>query len=493
MLKKLAVSALLLALISVPALAEEAAPQKIFYKTPQSVSSPEVNAAMNAVYKARGDEERDAAIAAVQKLVDGGNAQAAFRLGRYLHLETRRSDYARAMQLYQFAAGKGDAWAINNIGLLYEDGQGVSQDLGKAVTLFQSAAEKQHYHGFNNMARLYLLGKGVTRDPDKAYEWLQKGCALKLPEVCREAYDIYDEGRYTAPTDKTKAFGFAVKAAALGDTDYQYNLALHYRRGEGTPMDVKKSAEILIPLAAQHHTQAMSALGSAYLEGLGVAEDQSKGIALLEEAAARGYCNASLKLGRLYAGDVKRKDTAKALQYFEKAYEDCDDEMEAGDLSFVGRSYLAGQTVPQDCAKALNFFKAAEEYNYRSAEAYNDLANYYYQGCGGFPSDKNVSFKYLLVAAKLNDKMAQGTVSSLLRHEVNGRAADPVKADAWALVSLEQQEGALPAEATGRVLADKPEAYRKQVMDHVAEIKAFIAQSRQPQKEGGILYDSQRF
>jgi hypothetical protein len=45
-----------------------------------------VSAAMRTVYAAADPTALDAAIAAVQKMVDAGNAEAAFRLGRYYHL-----------------------------------------------------------------------------------------------------------------------------------------------------------------------------------------------------------------------------------------------------------------------------------------------------------------------------------------------------------------------------------------------------------------------
>lgn len=450
---------------------------------------------MDAIYKAGTYEDRNTAIANVQKLVDSGNAQAAFRLGRYFHLETRNVDYARSMQLYEFAADHGDAWAVNNIGLLYEEGRGVSRDLGKALTLYQQAAEKHHFHGYNNLARFYLLGLGVARDPDKAHELLKKGCDLKIPEVCRAGYDNYDNGQYTAPVDKKKAIEFAVKAASLGDADYQYNLALNYRKGEGTPVDLKKSVELLTPLAEQHHAPAMSALGTAYITGSGVTADKSRGIAMLENAAAMDYCIADLKLGHLFTSDPESKDITKAVHYLEKAYADCDndDHVTAADLMLVGMNYMSGQFVVQDCVKSLYYLNAAIERDLRRPETYEALSSYYFQGCGGFPSDKAQAFNYLLAAAKLNNKMSQRTVSTLLGRGLNGSPPAPVKADAWGLVSFESPEGNISTEMIEKFLAGKPDAYRKQVMDHIAIINSWIDHYKQAGKEVTIMSDRDRF
>ena len=56
----------------------------------------------------------------------------------------QRQDYATALRLWKPLADKGDANAQNNLGTMYQWGQGVAQDYKEAVRLYRLAAA----HGF---------------------------------------------------------------------------------------------------------------------------------------------------------------------------------------------------------------------------------------------------------------------------------------------------------------------------------------------------------
>ena len=51
-------------------------------------------------------------------------------------------DYVKAREWYEKAADKGDAGAMTNLGLLYDNGQGVAQDYVKAREWYEKAADK---------------------------------------------------------------------------------------------------------------------------------------------------------------------------------------------------------------------------------------------------------------------------------------------------------------------------------------------------------------
>ncbi|MDD0759736.1 tetratricopeptide repeat protein, partial [Shigella sonnei] len=59
-----------------------------------------------------------------------GNAAAQFNLGvMYENGQGVRQDYVQAVQWYRKASEQGDAQAQYNLGLMYYDGRGVRQDL----------------------------------------------------------------------------------------------------------------------------------------------------------------------------------------------------------------------------------------------------------------------------------------------------------------------------------------------------------------------------
>jgi TPR repeat protein len=59
----------------------------------------------------------------------------------------------KAAELYQRAADQGRAFAQNNLGRLYETGQGVPKDLEKATELYQRAANHGYEPAIANLQR----------------------------------------------------------------------------------------------------------------------------------------------------------------------------------------------------------------------------------------------------------------------------------------------------------------------------------------------------
>ena len=86
-------------------------------------------------------------------------------------------DYAKAREWYEKAAAKGDANAMSNLGVLYDNGQGVAQDYAKAREWYEKAAAKGDANAMNNLGLLYNNGHGVAQDYAKAREWYEKAAA----------------------------------------------------------------------------------------------------------------------------------------------------------------------------------------------------------------------------------------------------------------------------------------------------------------------------
>ncbi|KAG0042124.1 hypothetical protein BGZ89_007048, partial [Linnemannia elongata] len=67
------------------------------------------------------------------------------------------------------------ATAQNNIGILYQEGLGVSQDYAEAMTWFQKAAAEQGYAAAqHNIGMMYQEGLGVSQDYAEAMTWCRK-------------------------------------------------------------------------------------------------------------------------------------------------------------------------------------------------------------------------------------------------------------------------------------------------------------------------------
>src|SRR5579872_2512593 len=84
-----------------------------------------------------------------------------------------RQDLDQAVRWYRVAVHHGDPAATANLALLYEEGRGVASDPHEAFRLFNLAAERGNPKAFNNLANAYYYGQGVEADPLIAYMWVE--------------------------------------------------------------------------------------------------------------------------------------------------------------------------------------------------------------------------------------------------------------------------------------------------------------------------------
>ena len=86
-----------------------------------------------------------------------------------------RKDYKTAYKLFLPLAEQGYAPAQHNLGVMYDNGQGVPQDYKEAVRWYLKSAEKQNFGAFDTLGDTYRDGLGVNKDNVYAYMWFQIG------------------------------------------------------------------------------------------------------------------------------------------------------------------------------------------------------------------------------------------------------------------------------------------------------------------------------
>jgi len=82
-----------------------------------------------------------------------------------------RGDYAAAIALWTPLAEQGNPAARSGLGLLYANGQGVTQDYAEAARWYQLAASQGFQFAQVSLAQLYEGGRGVPENPLKALMW----------------------------------------------------------------------------------------------------------------------------------------------------------------------------------------------------------------------------------------------------------------------------------------------------------------------------------
>jgi len=80
-------------------------------------------------------------------------------------------DYKTALEIWQPLADQGNARAQNNLGVMYENGKGVPQNIAEAVRWYRLAAQQGYAGAQNNLGLIYAIGRGIRRDPIRAYMW----------------------------------------------------------------------------------------------------------------------------------------------------------------------------------------------------------------------------------------------------------------------------------------------------------------------------------
>ena len=92
-------------------------------------------------------------------------------------------DDVEAVKWYRLAAEQGLADAQVNLGVMYDNGEGVPEDDAEAARWYRMAAEQGHSQAQLNVGIQYITGEGVAADPVQAYAWLDVAAAGGDPDA----------------------------------------------------------------------------------------------------------------------------------------------------------------------------------------------------------------------------------------------------------------------------------------------------------------------
>jgi TPR repeat protein len=95
------------------------------------------------------------------------------------------ANYSEAAFWYEEGAKRGHLESFNNLGVLYKDGHGVTQDRDRCFLCFSRAADGGLAQGLYNLGQLYDQGYGCEQDHDKALDLCRKA-AYKGHEKAKE-------------------------------------------------------------------------------------------------------------------------------------------------------------------------------------------------------------------------------------------------------------------------------------------------------------------
>ena len=97
-----------------------------------------------------------------------------------------RGDYAAAFKLWKPLADQGTAEAQGNLGLMYDNGQGVPQDYAEALKWYRKAADQGEANAQFNLGVMYSKGQGVPQEYVEAHKWYNLSAARATEKETRD-------------------------------------------------------------------------------------------------------------------------------------------------------------------------------------------------------------------------------------------------------------------------------------------------------------------
>ncbi len=174
----------------------------------------------------------------------------------------RRGDYVAALVELRPLATRGVAAAQTDIGAMYQQGLGVTKDIGQARQWYFKAATQGFGPAQSRLGHLYMDGAGGDQDYAKAFEWLGKAAEQGGVAAQSNLGLLYLKGLGTTQ-DFAKAAGWFAAAASSGNAYAQTDLGLMYAAGHGVPRDLVAAYALLALSAPTLDASSAVAAGSA--------------------------------------------------------------------------------------------------------------------------------------------------------------------------------------------------------------------------------------
>lgn len=411
-----------------------------------------------------------------------------------------RHDFTSALASWQPLADAGNAEAQDRIGLLYANGEGVTQDQAKAAVWFRKAADQGNADSEWHLSLFYLRGDGpLPKDVPTGLTWLRKATDQNFANADFTLATVYSVGFSSEyPKDGAKAVEWWREAADQGMPEAMYQLGRAYSDGRGIPQDQAQAAIWYRKAAEKNYQAAEVGLGRLYALGVGVELDKEQALFWLRKAEAQGGASgdAAEKIiaglqtpppalaaaanavsqamnprvaairSRAEQGDAasestlgdfysirgnfgSQEDAAQAIAWWKKAAE----QGYTRAMNQLADAYMTGILVPRDTAESTAWRRKAVEKDDALAEM--ALGNAYADGNGGVPKDKEqaiVWFRKAEVHGGLFHGMAETAIARL---DQKPKQLTPIPADFDSLLSRAAL-GDVEAEARlGLIYADE--------------------------------------
>ena len=285
--------------------------------------------------------------------------------------------YRDLMKILRDLAKENDAFAMQQIGIMYERGLGVKADLATALSWFEQSSPLGLVMAMVDAGKLYGNEELPFSDARKAYLWYLRGAGMGYHEAELHLGDCYYVG-FGVEEDPEKAEICFQRAADHGNHEACDALGTMYVLGDSAEPDFDKARKYFEMGAFAGDAGCCYKLGDCYFYGRGTEVDLESAKEWYERAWDLGSAAAAASLGMLHiihSSDANDEDYEKeqelGFQWVQKA-------ADAGDvngLAYLGNCYAEGIGVAPDTEKAKVYLtEAANEGQIEAISKLGELA-----------------------------------------------------------------------------------------------------------------------
>ncbi len=281
----------------------------------------------------------------------------------------KNNDFEKALALFHKSAEKGNPAAMNYIGIIYLNGNGVQKNIDEALKWYEKGSKAGMLYSSRNIANTFFNGKEVQKDYKRALEYYHKAAAKgDTHSMIRIAY-LNKEG-FGTEKNLDEAMKWYKKAADRGDKIGLTGIGLVYAlKGEDS-----KAFSYLKEAAEKEETEAMIFLGLFYEKGVGVSKNIDEAVRWLVRAS-EDYPRVNTLLARIYY-DYHNYD--KAANRFTIAIENNVTNIEKADYYKIGVSMFETKSY----TKALEWLEKSYNAGVEKSKSASYIAHIYDSGLG---------------------------------------------------------------------------------------------------------------
>jgi TPR repeat protein len=152
-----------------------------------------------------------------------------------------RKDFQEAAKWNRQAAEQGDLEAQNNLGMQYENGEGVAQSFTEASRWYRRAADAGSDLAQTSLGVLYFRGNGVTQSYEEAAKWWRLAAAQGHAIAQFNLGLLYKDGQ-GVPQDNVQALKWMILS---GNRDFEYARSLAEQlRGKMTAVQISQAEKL---------------------------------------------------------------------------------------------------------------------------------------------------------------------------------------------------------------------------------------------------------